>query len=247
MSRVIELIVDRYKQSVDTSEIMYIRIEKRKSTLYLKRNIKLSTNTTLKTFLEILPEDKFIKANKNVIIALDSVINVNGTELLMLDGTSIPGSVRRSALNKHLVRDFRISSEEVSLDVLEYKVYDKLPVAFNILELVINQGGKATDLVFRYGNESLEELTQKHLSEMINQSFYKVFNNGDKKWLIAYTDVAINGGKRVIYEYSPEVNKNLVVCCFQPKYGYCACLILDLTTNFEISDIQGKLSNFKGE
>ena len=31
------------------------------------------------------------------------------------------------------------------------------------------------------------------VSEMLNRSFYEVFENGDKKWLVTYADVALNG------------------------------------------------------
>ncbi|MFQ9592048.1 MAG: hypothetical protein ACLRZ5_11885 [Ruminococcus sp.] len=31
--------------------------------------------------------------------------------------------------------------------------------------------------------------------EILDQSFYQAFPNGDKKLLAAYTDVALNGGK----------------------------------------------------
>ena len=61
---------------------------------------------------------------------------------------------------------------------------------------------------------------------MINRSFYKVFENGDKKWLVTYADVALNGTKRIIHDYSPEINKNLTIHCFQPSPGYCACVLI---------------------
>ena len=65
-----------------------------------------------------------------------------------------------------------------------------------------------------------------HIADMINRSFYKVFENGDKKWLVTYADVALNGTKRIIHDYSPEINKNLTIHCFQPSPGYCACVLI---------------------
>ena len=53
------------------------------------------------------------------------------------------------------------------------------------------------------------------IEEMLNRSFYKVFSNGDKKWLVAYADVALNGTKHTLHDYSPEINKNLIIHCYQ--------------------------------
>jgi len=50
--------------------------------------------------------------------------------------------------------------------------------------------------------------------------------NGDKKWLISYADVALNGVQRTLYDYSPEIGKNLTIYCYQPQPGYCACVLV---------------------
>ena len=51
----------------------------------------------------------------------------------------------------------------------------------------------------------------------------EVFKNGDRKWLVSYADVALNGSKRTLSDYSPEIDKNLTIHCYQPGPGYCAC------------------------
>ena len=63
------------------------------------------------------------------------------------------------------------------------------------------------------------------VEEMLNRSFYKVFPNGDKKWLVAYADVALNGTKHTLRDYSPEIDKDLIIHCYQPEPGYCACVL----------------------
>ena len=102
-----------------------------------------------------------------------------------------------------------------------------MPIAFCIIELRFDQQGKGIDFIFRYCNRAMERLEGKTLEQMLNHSFYDIFANADKKWLVAYADVALNGGKRTIYDYSSEVNKDLEIYCFQPQEGYCACLLLE--------------------
>lgn len=62
--------------------------------------------------------------------------------------------------------------------------------------------------------------------KMLNHSFYEVFKNGDKKWLITYADVALNGSTRIIHDYSPEIGKDLTIHCYQPEVGFCACVLV---------------------
>ena len=39
---------------------------------------------------------------------------------------------------------------------------------------------------------------------VIELTFYEVFKNGDRKWLVSYADAALNGVLRTLYDYSPE-------------------------------------------
>ena len=65
------------------------------------------------------------------------------------------------------------------------------------------------DFIFRYCNAQMAVVEGVPIEEMLNRSFYKVFSNGDKKWLVAYADVALNGTKHTLHDYSPEINKIL--------------------------------------
>ena len=61
---------------------------------------------------------------------------------------------------------------------------------------------------------------------MIGHSFYEIFSNGDKKWLITYADVALNGGQHVIRDIGADPEKSMNVYCYQPTDGYCACVLV---------------------
>lgn len=38
-------------------------------------------------------------------------------------------------------------------------------------------------------------------------------------------DVALNGTKYILHDYSPEVDEYLTIHCYQPEPGYCACVL----------------------
>ena len=80
--------------------------------------------------------------------------------------------------------------------------------------------------LIRYCNDEMAVVEGIPVSEMLNRSFYEVFENGDKKWLVTYADVALNGNKHILHDYSPEIDKTLTIYCFQPAQGYCACVLI---------------------
>ena len=51
--------------------------------------------------------------------------------------------------------------------------------------------------------------------------------DGGRKWIVSYADVALNGGQRTLHDYSPEIDKNLTIQCYQPEPGYCACVLTE--------------------
>ena len=61
-------------------------------------------------------------------------------------------------------------------------------LAFRIIELVFDAEGHGVDFVFRYCNDEMAVVEGIPVSEMLNRSFYEVFENGDKKWLVTYAD-----------------------------------------------------------
>ena len=101
-----------------------------------------------------------------------------------------------------------------------------MPVAYCVIELVFDADGHGVDFVCCYCNKHMEVVEGIPVEEMLNRSFYEVFKNADRKWLISYADVALNGVQRTLYDYSPEIDKNLTIYCYQPQPGFCACVLV---------------------
>lgn len=105
-------------------------------------------------------------------------------------------------------------------------ILDHMPIAYCVIELVFDENGHGIDFIFRYCNQHMEVVEGVPKEEMLDHSFYEVFKNGDKKWLVAYADVALNGSTRTIHDYSPEIDKHLTIHCYQPEAGFCACVLV---------------------
>ncbi len=105
-------------------------------------------------------------------------------------------------------------------------ILDDMPVAYCVIELTFDEDGHGVDFIFRYCNKYMEVVEGIPVEDMLNRSFYEVFKNGDRKWLVSYADVALNGSKRTLSDYSPEIDKNLTIYCYQPEPGFCACVLV---------------------
>lgn len=133
---------------------------------------------------------------------------------------------RRQALGLSKEQDAK-AEKMIPFELLEKcSILNDMPLAFCVIELVFDANGRGVDFVFRYCNEEMAVVEGIPVSEMLNNSFYEVFKNGDKKWLVTYADVALNGTKVILHDYSPEIGKDLSIYCFQPHPGYCACILI---------------------
>ena len=152
----------------------------------------------------------------------------------MTDGHTFQGRKRGLSEHRKIRKKLGLASSVLSSDdyipplgLLEKcTLLDKMPLAFCVIELVFDEKGHGVDFVFRYCNEMMADVEGIPISEMINRSFYEVFENGDKKWLVTYADVALNGNKHTLTDYSPEIDKHLTIYCYQPIPGYCACILI---------------------
>lgn len=214
------------KKGISTSDVMYITRDGRKTVISLANGAKVETFNPIKGITELLPKDEFECINKGIVISLKYISSVGKNEYIMKDGVSFAGRVRASKKKKADIA--RQSFEAAKNGWEEYAVLDRMPLAFCIIELVFNEMGHGMDFIFRYCNREMENLEGKTIGEMIGKSFYEVFENGDKKWLVTYADVALNGIEKVIESYSPEIDANLRIYCFQPRPNYCACALVKI-------------------
>ncbi len=155
-----------------------------------------------------------------------------------IDGKTFQGRKRYLSEHKKLRKELGLTASSaqekslfgkpaVSLSLLEKcSLLDDMPMAYCVIELVFDEGGHGIDFIFRYCNKYMEIVEGVPVEAMVNHSFYEVFQNGDRKWLVAYADVALNGVQRILHDYSPEIDKYLTIYCYQPEPGYCACILV---------------------
>ena len=63
----------------------------------------------------------------------------------------------------------------------------------------------------------------------LSKEFYRFFKNTDPKWLQYYYETAFLGIPHIIREYSPEIEKDLLIHTFRTEMGHCDCILQDVT------------------
>lgn len=227
-----------YKHEIKIDEIKYVIRDDKKTKIYLNNGKVVSTFIPIKNFVNELLSYDFLNINKGILVSKKLIDHIDNSIYYMIDGTNFEGRKRTVGAHKHLNELLKVKNESLSnIDISKrFAMLDDMPVAFCVIELVFNENGNSVDFIFRYCNKQMEVLEGKKIEEMLNHSFYKVFPKADNKWLVAYSNVAVTGEQMSFKEYSPEIGKDLLIQCFQPMEGFCACLLSP------IEDIKGILT-----
>ena len=218
------------KHDLCPENILYLYRSDRKTVVHRMDGGEATLYASMHSILSALPEESFLNISKGIAVNRSQIVNIgNDGVYTMSDGRTFQGRKRGLSSHRRLRREIGLSdtqSRPMSMSLLEKcSLLDDMPLAFCVIELVFNEDGRGVDFIFRYCNAEMANIEGVPVEEMLNRSFYKVFPNGDKKWLVSYADVALNGTKHTLHDYSPEVDKNLTIHCYQPEPGYCACVL----------------------
>ena len=223
------------RKNIDISNILYLTRQNPLTKITFFDGKEILTAIPVKEIALYLPDEEFVNITKGILLRKSQIVNISDDGLYaMTDGSVFQGRKRNLSQHKQLRQALGLSKEQnektekmIPLELLEKcSILNDMPLAFCVIELVFDANGRGVDFVFRYCNEEMAVVEGIPVSEMLNNSFYEVFENGDKKWLVTYADVALNGKKVILHDYSPEIGKDLTIYCFQPHPGYCACILI---------------------
>lgn len=223
------------RKNIDIANILYLTRQNPHTKITFFDGKEILTAIPVKEIAIYLPDEEFVNITKGVLLRKSQIVNISGDGLYtMTDGSVFQGRKRNISQHKQLRQALGLSKEQdakaekmIPFELLEKcSILNDMPLAFCVIELVFDADGRGVDFVFRYCNEEMAVVEGIPVSEMLNNSFYEVFKNGDKKWLVTYADVALNGTKVILHDYSPEIGKDLSIYCFQPHPGYCACILI---------------------
>ena len=216
------------KHGLCAENILYIYRKDRKTVIQRTDGEEFALFIPVHSVLSALPESEFLSISKGTVVCRSYIVDISNDGIYtMSDGRTFQGRKRGLSSHRRLRTEIGLAGTKPQpLSMLEKcTLLDDMPLAFCVIELVFNKDGRGVDFIFRYCNAEMANVEGVPVEEMLNRSFYEVFRNGDKKWLVAYADVALNGTKHTLHDYSPEIDKYLTIHCYQPEPGYCACVL----------------------
>ena len=221
------------RHHIEVGDILYMTHEGQRTYLHLQDKRVIPTPIPLKTVAACFSPEDFWSIQKGVVVARRYVVSIEGKGLYtMVDGRQFQGRGRNPA--EHRRRAAQLAARgavpagiRIPQSLVERcKIMENAPVPFCLIELVFNPEGRGVDFVFRYCNKAMEPLTDVNPNRIYDHSFYEIIRNGDRKWIVPYADVAMNGSSHVLENYSKKLERMFRIFCFQPEPGYCACLLV---------------------
>lgn len=216
------------KNQITPNKILYLVREEGKTVIYLTDGRSVKTFTPLKTVIDGLPGMKMLSVNKGVAVNELEVVNVENGCYTMTDGRTFRGRVRtpgEHSRNKSMINR-RIARAQIPEPLIDrFYILDNFPLPFCVIELVFGREGHGIDFMFRYCNKAMEEFENFSREKMLNHTYYEVFPQGERKWLIAFSEVALHGGSKIIEDFKTGQGP-VRVFCFQLEEGFCACALV---------------------
>ncbi|MGN0513093.1 MAG: LytTR family transcriptional regulator DNA-binding domain-containing protein [Lachnospiraceae bacterium] len=228
------------KRGIKIDHILSVFCSGRNTVICLDSSEEISCTIRFYELTKLLPENEFVIISRGILVRKNAILAISDDGVYtMIDGRTFQGRKRFLSEHKKLRKELHLNnSAELSNPTLQPQrlplvllekcsILDDMPVAYCVIELVFDEAGHGIDFIFRYCNKQMEVIEGVPVEYMVDHSFYEVFKNGDRKWLVAYADVALNGVQRTLHDYSPEIGKTLTILCYQPEPGYCACVLTE--------------------
>ncbi|MDO4307328.1 MAG: LytTR family DNA-binding domain-containing protein [Eubacteriales bacterium] len=229
----IRLMIDRQERTIMTNTILYAQVTDKLCKISLTDQKQVKLFMSISSLRDMLPDEGFLEISRSCLVSLQYIRTIDGPDVVMVNGVRLPYSIRRRttilhAFQKHLA--FQASqrdSYEWKLDLaMEFRCFDHCPIPFCILESVSNPLANSIDFIFRYANEAFASLQHQPLNRLINSTFSSKFPAAAGRWLPVFSRIAFQGGTADIVDTLNTPLKEMHVTCYQPHYGFCACLMV---------------------
>ncbi|MCK9536351.1 MAG: GGDEF domain-containing protein [Bacilli bacterium] len=113
-----------------------------------------------------------------------------------------------------------------------YGLFENMPIAYAIFR--IDNNDVDPYLSFYYANSSFLQLYGIEISDLLKTPVSTCL---PAKQNDLYFEVATTGVKKCFFNFNRNIKKYLKVYCYQPIFGYCACLIDDVTEQFNLQQL----------
>ncbi len=111
-------------------------------------------------------------------------------------------------------------------------LFEHMSNGFFVAKVTTDLIKRPVDMEYEFVNDAYAEMTEIPKEDLLEHTYKELFPNVDKVLLQFYGNAAIHGESNVLVEYNENLNKYLKHSCYQPGYGYCACIVEDITEQY---------------
>ncbi|MCD8347971.1 MAG: LytTR family transcriptional regulator [Lachnospiraceae bacterium] len=228
--------INRKECQIPVNSITYAQVSDKLCTIHLygEDTPPIRIFLTIGALVEMLPEGQFLQVSRNCVISLAYYQHMDDKAVVLTDNVRIPYSRRhrtqiRSAISKYRNAYAQAhSNPQMQRELMEeFHAFDHFPLPFCIMETITREDTGTRDFLFRYVNDAFAAHVSLPVYQLINASFFSLFRNPDPQWELVFSKCSLQAQKmRVVL---PGIQKNTAVeiFCYQPHYGFCACMMLE--------------------
>lgn len=233
--RMIYLSVDRQEQMVPVDNIIYAQVTDKLCSIFLTQGQPIRIFLTLANLLGMLPREGFLQISRNCLVSVQYMRNITERSVVMIDGTELHYTIKKKpailfAFQQSLTeRARRHDAVSWKLDFAsEFRCFDHSPAPFIVLEIMSESSQAEPHFMCRYANEAMAALRRTPLGRLIGTKLTPSQAFSEQKYIPYFADIAFNGRTRSWTAMHADMETQLHIFCYQPHYGFCACLILPM-------------------
>lgn len=117
-------------------------------------------------------------------------------------------------------------------------VMDHSPIAYSVVELILDDDDQPVDWIYRYCNQAFADVKGYTIDILTDNSFLNLFPSADEKWLKAYYQAAYEDKSCEIDSVSGDEHYPVTVAPVGMQ-GFCSCMIGHAAqqTDMQIKDV----------
>lgn len=231
--RSIVLLINHRERTIFIRTIMAAIVDDKLCTIYLIHEEPVQLFLPAAALMDMLPKNEFVMVSHSCLVSLQYVQNIRDDKVFLTDTRSFPISRRKKPLVLQAFQEYLTSNVHTSdlrmwkLDLAaEFACMDRSPWPFCIFEIIHDPSSPAQYPVFRYANEAMAALVKIPLYQLIHSKPYILFGENEPACLPVLLRIGLFGG-REHFAFKLQPGLNIHACCYQPHYGFCACMMLE--------------------
>lgn len=256
--KTLELMVDRCLIQICVEDILYIEVKDKLCTIHRKNQDDIQIFMSISKLEKQLPADAFVRISRCYLVSCDCIEKIQ-KEIVLTDGKSLAYSARKKSQIMKAYYDYlekgwakrrdKSSNKNFYLELQKkYETMVDFPVAFIVLraKAALQTQKMYFELVF--GNYQAEKLLEIPRGKLEGRNFMECLFEEESaalaRWL---AQTAFHGLKERNVEKNTKLQKAICMEGYQIIYGYCACLLWDVTKDMNSQYIKGIDSKYSKE